>query len=318
MGTADDWFYGRRPDLPAQPSLPGMTNPNQNIVNRYLGRGAGMPAADRAALATEDKWKGMEPIQSLWKNRAPSVQPQQMKMLMSASEIMRDYQPLEGDRQGAYDDREGELTNRSRMTPDSDGRVLTNPRIPSNDQTWLKNRWGSTNVSEATHYRGYSPMESDKQLWARKLDESQMPADEYAEVHMGGMMHDNRTPGWETLMGRSSAPQASYHTGRTESYDQAQYDQADYVQRKQDEHHWNSNDSLYDRLSHAMRPGGEGFTGHINLGTQFGDSGKPQVLGAHHRIAAMNDIDSERLLPVIHSQTIMDARNMGSVGWKYT
>ena len=148
-----------------------------------------------------------------------------------------------------------------------------------------------------------------------------MPLSEYKELHGGGFHvgKSGRTPGWETLAGRQSAPQEmSYRTGHTGTWEDRQQDLGEYVQRKQDEYRYEQEDtSLHGMLSHAMRPGGEGFTGHVHLSTQFGTSGKPQVAGAHHRIASMADIDPERLLPVVHHKSMTAARG-GFAEHKYT
>lgn len=254
-------------------------------------------------------------------SRTPSTPPQQLPMFMSARDIKSQYQPNDPDRQDSYDWREGEMTNRSRMTATSTGKPgYPNQPIKTNDQEWLGRQWGRSSVAEHTHYRDYGPPETDSQVWSRKLEESQLPIHEYNQTH-GGALQEERTPGWETLMGRSSAPTPP------SGYEQSAWDAHDaheamYVQRKQEEHravHGDSyEDSLYGRIDDAMKPGGEGFTSLVHLGTQFGMSGKPQIAGGHHRIAAMNEIAPDRLLPVLHQESVLHAKKGMGKSYKYT
>jgi hypothetical protein len=233
--------------------------------------------------------------------------PEQLPMFMSARDIMTNYQPLEGDRSLAYDPREGETTARPYTTAGQ-----PNPRLTTRDVAtgygWAHHVMNTGD----THYRSNEQEETDEQVWDRKLDESKLTLADYHETHSGGFYGKNRTPGWNTIMERSSAPSAEYKTGHTDTFDDRQLDQADYVQRHQ-EAHWmardeNENDSLHGMLSRAMEPGGEGFTGHVRLGQQFGPSGKRMIAGAHHRIAIMNDIQPDRLLPVLHTQSVAEAK----------
>jgi len=62
----------------------------------------------------------------------------------------------------------------------------------------------------------------------------------------------------------------------------------------------------------------------VSLGQQFGNSGKPQVVGGHHRIAVMGEESPDELMPVLHFKSFGDARMQGANaekgrgGWKYT
>lgn len=229
-------------------------------------------------------------------------------MFMSAGDIKRQYQPLEGDRRDAYDPREGEGTSRPETTAGQPNQRLT----PNDRQTWAMHM-----QSGDTHYRQADQEETDEQFWDRKLDESKMDPDEYVEAHPGGGIdNENRTPGYNTFAARASAPQppgaAGYRSNgmqNTSAWDQFDYNQASYVQRKLSEHYESKSwGSLHESLQDAMRPGGEGFTSHVHLGSQFGPSGKRMVAGAHHRIASMDEIDENRLLPVLHHTDTKSAR----------
>jgi hypothetical protein len=62
----------------------------------------------------------------------------------------------------------------------------------------------------------------------------------------------------------------------------------------------------------------------VSLGQQFGNSGKPQVVGGHHRIAVMGEESPDELMPVLHFKSFGQARMQGANaekgrgGWKYT
>lgn len=242
----------------------------------------------------------------------PAHAPEQLKMFMSAGEIKQQYQPLDADRSDFYDEREGETTSRTQTTWGKPNAKLT---TYDKNEGFAKYR---ENTSD-THYRQYGHSETDEQMWGRKLNESQMSYSDYADVHSGGL-GEQATPGYDTLAGRETAPRLGTkesHAG-TATWDEHQYHQARYVERKQDEHREKKDwGSLHTTLVDAMAPGGEGFTGFVHLGSQFGESGKPQVVGAHHRIAAMDDIDSNRLLPVLHHKNIFQAKQ-GFAGIPYT
>lgn len=253
----------------------------------------------------------------LWKR--PQSQAHQLPMFMSAREIKTQYQPLEGDRQEHYDWREGEPTFRSRNTAGQ-----SNAAIKSADAGWLRRRGGVETGMK--HYRvGHD--ESDEQLWNRKLEESQLSRGEYEEVHGGGGSSASQgTPGYETIMDRAgrSAPFTPSTDAGTRTWESHQDRVDEYVGEKVEQHreqrYWRDQGSLYDTMYGAMQPGGEGFKGVIHLGTggPHGSSDKPQVFGGHHRIAAMNDIQPDRLLPVIHNRQFAEARGTATGPWKYT
>jgi hypothetical protein len=226
----------------------------------------------------------------------------QLPMFMSAREIKRQYQPLEGDIQSTYQEREGEATNR----PFTTGGHPNRPIRPNDRSAPFLKRQGTMGQT-ATHYRDFDRPETHEELWGRKLEESHLTYDEYNEVHGGGGTGSSkRPPDIEQLWDRSSAPQRG-STGHTDTHD---WQMHSYLERKMDAHMQRMNSSLHEDISHAMRPGGEGFKGVLHLATgQFGLSGKPEVAGGHHRIAIMHDIQPDRLLPVVHHEKFKDARN---------
>lgn len=206
----------------------------------------------------------------------------QLQMFMTPKEIQAHYQPLDGDRggEGLLEPEHSDwLTNRS---VNSDG----DPNVALTTQQKAGGRGKAYERTES--------MESDSELWDRKLAESQMDPIDYAEAR--GDSAAARGPGMSVL-DRASAPQYSSsgssgsHWARAESY----------IMRKQDEHFNKS--SLYD----SVREGG--VQAPVHLGSQFGVMGKPQVVGGHHRIAAAADIDPNQPIPVLHHADINDARS---------
>lgn len=166
-----------------------------------------------------------------------SVSPHQLKMFMSANEIMAQYQPLDADRYGGDEE--------EHTTYSSGGGEYPTAR------SWQQHHTRRTEGGSKLYIRGGEP-ESDEQLWERKAEE----ADDYG---LRGEIEE------------------------------------------------------------------EGVRKPVTLGTQFGDSGKPQVVGGHHRIATMADIAPDELMPVLHvqgglHQARMEGQNAerGRGGWRYT
>ena len=220
--------------------------------------------------------------------------PNQLSMLMTAKEIQTRYQVLDGDREEGYDSREGSATGRSRTTGG-------NPNQPGP-------------LGSAIHFRG-GHEESDEQVWSRKLEESQMSPGDYHEARAG---EPARTPGWETLGQRSSFPQVNERTGRswTSMVDSHDMRGESYVNRKQEEfrEHQDYGPSLYESLQASGGPDSP-----VHLGTKHGSMGKPQVVGGHHRIAAMAHINPDQLIPVLHHENLHDARSTATVkAYPYT
>ena len=124
-----------------------------------------------------------------------AINPNQLRMFMTADEITRMYQPLEGDRQGTYNE------------------------VPLSQGGKAMEKWQP---------------ETDEQVWERKAEEA----------------------GEEYLYG--------------------------------------------DIEEHGVkRP--------VHLGTQMGKSGKPQVVGGHHRIAVMKEVAPDELMPVLHHENFQQA-----------
>jgi len=274
-----------------QQSLPGLSQPakKQRTVHATSGPGV-VPQRPPGAPETS--------------------KPQQLAGFMSQRQIMRKYQPLDADRQEFWDPREGAPTNRKFTTIGNE-----NPKIRTSDRAApFLQRQDQSAVAKSTHYRDFGQTESLGMMMDRKLEESQMPYDEYREAHGGGG-DTMATPSIEEMWDSPSAPQPQ--TGHTDTHD---WHMHEYMENKMSEHHMRRQSSLYEDVAHSMRPGGEGFTGIVHLATgQFGSAGKPQIAGAHHRLAILGEVAPDRLLPVIHHEKMGEARHGKSAEYfKYT
>lgn len=223
----------------------------------------------------------------------PAGTSQQLQMFMTPREITSQYQPLDGDRQEAWpermpstDNKYGEYTARSRNTQgDSNGRRRTDEH------------------KGKPYY--YNPgMETDQQVWDRKLDESQAYPEDYADMRGEGMSYSkdyfNDTG---SLRNNASYPKTSDFTG-TGKTDDLYEERHEYKGLKQMDYEYDkNNDSLYDSIRES------GVQYPVHLGTQFGSSNKPEVVGGHHRIAAALDAAPDSPIPVLHHTNINDARS---------
>ena len=234
-----------------------------------------------------------------------NVNGEQLAMFMTPREIMGKYQPLDGDRNdrgtAAWDDRSNEYTNRSRNT-----RGDTNYPLRSGIARAHPHAQGRTHM--------YNPgEETDDQLWDRKLSESMMSKGDYDLAVRGEFQEpeqsggDDRSdfPRWETGHTRTFGSRMdSWQGHRDSSYDRKV---ADYYE----------GESLHESIAR------EGVQHPIRLGSETGSSGKPQVVGGHHRLAAANSINDQQLLPVLHDQNLMSARVLskrarsGEGGYEY-
>lgn len=192
----------------------------------------------------------------------------QRAMFMSPREIHDRYQPLDGDRQDAGRD------------------------YGTDEVNWQP----STGTPERALWD--DDMESDDQLWERKLDESQMPKSEYAEMHGGGEAATGTGTFVERLYERDSFPaQRTGHTGTWEQQEES------YVNRKIDDWHEDRGESLYDSIRES------GVKSPIRLGEDEGMMDKPMIVGGHHRLAAAANINENQFVPVLHHEDIREAQH---------
>jgi|SRR5580765_543574 len=223
------------------------------------------------------------------------LHPQQLRMFMTPREITSQYQVLDADREEHGVDwgtnqssaRNWERTGRSRRTA------------------------GQSNMHDPgqIHY-GYgngpyvrTPQdETDTQVWARKLKESRMDPDDYAEMRGGGGTGGSFD--FEKAMERPSAPRMSSRESSS-AWESFEVKEGSYLNRKLDEHNmaWSNRTSIHESVAR------EGVHSPVSLSvSQFGSQGKLSIVGGHHRIAAALDTRPDDYIPVTHAENISDAK----------
>lgn len=256
-----------------------------------------------------------------------NVSGDQLRMFMTPREIKSTYQVLDGDRQEVYDDRGGELTNRTYTTGGNTNEpIATNLRqgaVPGSRDygaKWMHQRHGSE-LQRHSHIRtDVEGMETDEQVWDRKLDESQMSPEEYGEVHGMSSAQGRGPMDYDELMEHSSAPVraetrpelgSTWNAERQESYEGAMESRLGRENAKWEARYGAEAPSLYEHIQ------AHGVENPVHLGTNVGGEGKPEVVGGHHRIAAAASINDQQLIPVLHHEDIRSARSRQSP-FKYT
>lgn len=224
----------------------------------------------------------------------------QHKMFMTPTEIHAGWQPLDGDREESGD--WGESTGSWDLT----GRSRNDAGDMNTFRTYAEG--GAPQYKRAT-----SGVESDEDLWSRKLDE----AHEYG-VH-GQYGEDSASEGrsQDPLFkgGAGGGTMGSYEGGPTggwtnpsDSQWDRHYERADSWEQKRQDARSGSGESLADSVRN------EGVRGPIRLGSQIGSMGKPQIVGGHHRLAAATAYGSDKLVPVLHDWSIHSARDEAKRG----
>lgn len=226
-------------------------------------------------------------------------------MFMSGKEIMDEYQPLDGDRHP--------VTTEAPLSAQH-----TRPTAPPSGQGYPverrmgrgKQAWGNTTGGDA-YYRSAGGTatkvvdnreEYDDELWDRKVSEAKLPPDEYDEAHNG---YQKNAPEMSDVQFGNSMPVRAKHEGtwtfeeRENSYYVGKEMEQDIKYEAKMDAYTDPNNSLYNQIAR------EGVKKPISLNDpgnymRFGDSGKPQVAGGHHRLASQFDQDPEKLMPVLH------------------
>jgi hypothetical protein len=212
-----------------------------------------------------------------------AVNPGQLKMFMTPKEIHKHYQPLDADREDVE-------------TEDN-----SNPHS-----------WGLRS-------------ETDSELWERKSSEAAMSPRDYHYAREGESP-ERSLFNVDSLMGHSSypSPNTSDVDSRgfvtTSGWEEHEHREHSYLERKAQE----KSDARYEKWNgpsiwDSVRTGG--VQQPVHLGQQFGEQGKPQIVGGHHRIAAATDTRPNDLIPVLHHESIDAAKSTlrpGSPGFKYT
>lgn len=235
---------------------------------------------------------------------------EQLKMFMTPREIHAQYQPLDADRQESWEGGTYQGTYQEKSWDTGD----TRPRADAGSWSTTEERrnrgvhtgpgGNDSGTIERTRgggkYRLYDrnqggQQESDDELWDRKLEEAQEFGrhGQHGE-YGGGARADPLRAAHETSSSSSSSSSSGGSYGSR------------------------GNESLYDSIAE------KGVMGPIRLGQERGSMGKPQVVGGHHRLAAATDIDRDRLVPVLHDESIYDAQGGGrrhsstGIGYPYS
>jgi hypothetical protein len=251
----------------------------------------------------------------------PNTHPGQFQMFMTPREIRSKYQALDADREDVEPDRAGEMTRRPETTAGE-------PNIVAN--TALKERWGrwhggASQVKDYPYARNEDwAEETDDQLYARKLQETQMDPSDYREHHRGGAFGSQSGPpdydNPEGFMPSDIKPPAHPERGTGgrvpgtstwDEYHEREDSYGDHVQSHYDRayNEWDEQNNyggatLYDKIS------AEGVQSPVHLSyNQMGQYGKPSVVGGHHRIAAQEDINPDQPIPVQHWADIWEAKS---------
>ena len=256
-----------------------------------------------------------------------STEPRQLKMFMSGQEIMDEYQPLDGDRSPIDDDQP--ITKQERRP--HPGPAENGPQYPvERDVDVAKygvRAWGNTTGGDAFFRSAGGTAkktidtreEDDDELWSRKLSESKMAPNEYDLAHNA---FAKNMPEMSDVQFGNSMPVRAKHEGTT-SFEDREYDyyldkdmQQDAKYEEKLEAYESPDNSLYNQIAR------EGVRSPISLNdpdnyTKFGESGKPQIAGGHHRLAAQFDQDPEKLMPVLHWADGTNEAKASEV-WKYT
>lgn len=217
---------------------------------------------------------------------------EQLQMFMTPNEIMSKYQAWDGDRDEAEED--GNYTN----SPFNRDGILNAPRKNEHGQEY-RNMPAALGDGKGNHWR--TPlMETDAELYSRKVAESKLPTDEYHDVHRGGgpgarpdtALSDTD---WQNAFERSDAP--VYKTDHTDTYNynEEQFGAQRVNSRMLAQQAYDEHPSLYASVA------SEGARSPVHLGDLVGKQGKPQVIGGHHRLGIQADVDPNQPMPVWHS-----------------
>jgi hypothetical protein len=256
---------------------------------------------------------------------------EQLKLFVTPKEVMANYRPLEGDREGS-DDIDSEV---ERIYGSGTNARYNTYGYPNH----ARNMFGPTD--EATHRytrtkRGQ--MESDEQVWDRKATEADDP---YGRQ---GALSDR----WGGRRGRGMGvephlTERSYDTfGERMDITEQDRTASNYTLPGQTDSDFDPEEN---RVPLYRHPGREGkFGGHETLAQNLRASGydwsryddddykypvplqfekegveagshlgydRPQVLGAHHRVAAMNQINPDAFMPVEYHPDFWSAHAKG-------
>ena len=250
---------------------------------------------------------------------APTPHVEQMKMFMTAREIKDRYQALDGDRQETTRQVYGDMTPGRSSGKHYGWGTYTGSSNPDafGHQFYQRSRTGTSTVQF-----DIETAETDEELWERKSNEAHMTPNEYSwergsiapSRYVNTAGNTTARPGTDTHVGRATWHEQNYTGSGTPDTSQR-------IGWKEYEQHEEGGRSLADKLLD------QGVKAPISLGTggPSGMMGKPQIVGGHHRVAAMGERSPDTLMPVLHFTNIHEARGYRGPGggnipmpWKYT
>jgi hypothetical protein len=281
---------------------------------------------------------GGEQMSRVGQDPAQHHRVEQLKAFMTPKEIHAKWQGLDADRQDTENWEGG--TWEGTYTPKSWATGKTQPEDSSNigshtyekaerryrgihsgaggsDTGTIRRTRGGGKYRLHDRGSGESGQEDMDEMWERKLQETKQfpPGGQHEEYgspdpHKAAHSEGNTMGTYEgeaTVRPGEHMPRSSAwnrHYAREQSHEDRRMEQDDAKQARR-------GDSMYDSIAE------KGVLGPIRLGRQLGEEGKPQIVGGHHRLAAATDIDPDRLVPVLHDESIWDAQHPPKRGYPY-
>lgn len=219
--------------------------------------------------------------------------PEQLQMFMTAREIEAKYQPLDADRHEMND----YPSTRTGGTLPTDYSSLNTPGGRERFNTYTRASGGKLKARPSRRMVwDDNKVETDDQLWDRKSDEA------YNEIEVSLPRGGETTQRPMTTGGRSNISRWTYQTDTT--------DPGAYTERRAGYWRPDQGGSLGESIERT------GVQKPISLGETIGSQGKPEIVGGHHRLAVMRNLNPDQYLPVVHHRSILHAKN--DRGYKYS
>lgn len=307
-----------------QPQLPGMeaVTGHADFVDQKYGWGDyGM-----------GRWRSTNiPMRDVTSWRQPDP-PEALKMFSSAREIMATYKPLEGDREEVSHDYDWDNPSSSEQTWRSkNSNYYRNPKNPN----WSGNALpetpqGSERQTDDAGNKQYirshqGEMETDEQLWSRKGEEAFDPEGRQGAFggYSGAEPRDPHTT-MRSMDTQGNTLEESEQTVTDQTWDDSA---GDWKTAHRPMHRHPGREGKfggYDSLGDALQNKGYDWSRHpegvgegrfkFPVSVQFqGTAGPegPMVLGGHHRVAAMNQINPDTPVPIEYFDNFWHAKRTG-------
>lgn len=239
-----------------------------------------------------------------------SEEPEQLRMFMTAQEIMDEFQPLDGDRR-SIDEMEDLPASKqyTRSAPESG--VVKYPVERRVNGGEGREAWGNTtggSVFERSKGGTAKKLvntreETDQELWERKLKETKMSPKEYDKEHH---TYAKNMPEMSDVSFGNSMPVRAKHEG-TFTFEEREQSYYDGKEMEQDarfeakmEAYKDPKNSLFNRIESDKVVNNPIALNDPGNYRRFGDSGKPQIANGHHRLAAQHALNPDQYMPVLY------------------